>query len=281
MNPQWGRTDAAGAWPNPKPIWTMATVMIAVVSALAIGVVRYATVWTPLQRLYLGPYLRSAILANIGVAGRADYRLLQVVDRTGSRLALEDEVMSVRTASGEVSWALTEPAVRAGDLRLVWHDARHVHRQFHAFLRRWIYRNQGLVDLVTPAIEGALGVLLVGLIIALPQDAARRRARREGRRLKGPELVTVAQLNDRTRGDGIGFFQVPSLGDRLLRRRPSVRIPRGLESSHFLILGDSGTGKSVLIRQLLQQLEARGDTAIVYDPATEYTPSSTRPPAAI
>jgi type IV secretory pathway TraG/TraD family ATPase VirD4 len=51
-----------------------------------------------------------------------------------------------------------------------------------------------------------------------------------------------------------------------------VRVPRALESSHFLIMGDSGTGKSALIRQLLLQIEARGDTAIVYDPALEYTP---------
>jgi hypothetical protein len=36
-------------------------------------------------------------------------------------------------------------------------------------------------------------------------------------------------------------------------------------------MGDSGTGKSALVRQLLQQLDARGETAIVYDPALEYT----------
>jgi type IV secretory pathway TraG/TraD family ATPase VirD4 len=37
-------------------------------------------------------------------------------------------------------------------------------------------------------------------------------------------------------------------------------------------MGDSGTGKSALIRQLLGHLEHRGDTAIIYDPALEYTP---------
>ena len=37
-------------------------------------------------------------------------------------------------------------------------------------------------------------------------------------------------------------------------------------------MGDSGTGKSALIRQMLTQIEARGETAIVYDPALEYTP---------
>jgi type IV secretory pathway TraG/TraD family ATPase VirD4 len=42
-------------------------------------------------------------------------------------------------------------------------------------------------------------------------------------------------------------------------------------------MGDSGTGKSALIRQILCQLEDRGDTAIVYDPALEYTPQFFRP----
>lgn len=41
---------------------------------------------------------------------------------------------------------------------------------------------------------------------------------------------------------------------------------------HFLVMGDSGTGKSAAIRQLLMQIWERGETAIVYDPAMEYLP---------
>ena len=39
-------------------------------------------------------------------------------------------------------------------------------------------------------------------------------------------------------------------------------------------MGDSGKGKSALIRQILLQIEERGETAIVYDPATpaDYVP---------
>src|SRR5437879_11553860 len=39
-------------------------------------------------------------------------------------------------------------------------------------------------------------------------------------------------------------------------------------------MGDSGKGKSALIRQILLQIEQRGETAIVYDPATpaDYVP---------
>ena len=37
-------------------------------------------------------------------------------------------------------------------------------------------------------------------------------------------------------------------------------------------MGDTGTGKSTLIRRILLQIEERGETAIVYDPALDYTP---------
>jgi len=42
-------------------------------------------------------------------------------------------------------------------------------------------------------------------------------------------------------------------------------------------MGDSGTGKSTLQRQLLMQIMERGETAIVYDPALEYVPQFYRP----
>src|SRR5256712_1899142 len=123
-----------------------------------------------------------------------------------------------------------------------------------------------------PPLWGSLAVFGVGLFVAIPEDIARARARRHGRRLKGPELVTAATLNRRTRADGIGFVQTSNVVARLSGRRSWVRVPRAIESSHFLIMGDSGTGKSALIRQILCQLEDRGETAIVYDPALEYTP---------
>jgi type IV secretory pathway TraG/TraD family ATPase VirD4 len=53
---------------------------------------------------------------------------------------------------------------------------------------------------------------------------------------------------------------------------PSFRVPRNLEASHLLLMGDTGSGKSSAIRQILRQIADRGETAIVYDPALEFTP---------
>ena len=90
-----------------------------------------------------------------------------------------------------------------------------------------------------------------------------------GRRLKGPQMVTVKEFNRWSRADGIGFVTT--------ERKQMLSIPRAFESSHLMIMGDSGTGKSALLRQVLMQIAERGETAIVYDPALEYTPQFYQP----
>jgi type IV secretory pathway TraG/TraD family ATPase VirD4 len=124
------------------------------------------------------------------------------------------------------------------------------------------------------------GVLVVGLALALPRDRQRRRMRKYGRRTKGPELATAAQFNRANPSNGIGFLtkERRTLIEFLLQREGKmVRVPRERESSHFLMIGDTGAGKSSLIRQILMQVEERGETAIVYDPALEYTPQFYEP----
>jgi hypothetical protein len=268
---EWGRADAAGTWPRPKPVWTITLLLVAIVSGAATGAYRYATIWTPLQRLYLSSYLRSKCATALALkTGR--YQLLTVIDRKGSRLALDEEVQPFTDATNEVAFALSELGRQAGGRQVVWQDRSYDHAKVHGVLREWIYRDQSLLDLARPALFGGLAVFGVGLLIAVPKDVARARTRRHGRRLKGPELVTAAGFNRRTRADGIGFLQASGWVARLCGRRRWVRVPRPMESSHLLIMGDSGTGKSAMVRQILRQLKERGDTAIVYDPALEYTP---------
>src|SRR5579864_6373639 len=141
MRQQWGRTDAAGVWPHPKPAWTIAVLLIALVSAGAVGAYRYDTIWTPLQRAYSGPYLRSALMDRLAFTTSGRYRLLEVVDRNGIRLALDDEVVPVMSSTGETTFMLTDLAMKMGDARLVWDDARYHHATLHRLLARWIYRD--------------------------------------------------------------------------------------------------------------------------------------------
>ena len=269
MTHRWGRIDAAGIWPNRKPVWTLAILLIAIATGLGVGVYRYQTTWTPLQRVYLPAYLRSALATIIAAHGR--YELLEVLDHSNpaGRLVLDEEVTPF-TENGVRMFALSDAGRAVGDQRLVWEQVSYDHAALHRLLEQWIYLDQTLTDLAAPAAWTALAVFGVGLLVAVPQDAVRRRSQRLGRRLKGPELVSVGTFNHRTRGKGVAVFQRPSVAAQLVGHRPTVRLPRGLESSHFLLIGDTGTGKSTMIRQLLQQIQQRGDAAIIYDPAREF-----------
>ncbi len=271
MSYEWGRAAEAGKWQRAVPVWFMSVILLALASGVGVWWVRQTFVWTPLQQFYLSAYTRSAIASSLAIqTGR--YRLLLMDNRRGSRLAIDEEVVPISSPTGNTTFALSQLAQQAGSGHLVWRDLVVNHARLHADLQVWIYRNQTLTKLARPSLITVFVVLIAGLLVTIPKDVQWSRSRRHGRRLKGPELVSVRQFNRRMRADGIGFVQIPRLPAKLLGVQPALAIPRTIESSHLLVMGDSGTGKSALIRQLLRQLEDRGDTAIVYDPALEYTP---------
>jgi hypothetical protein len=254
---EWGRRDSAGVWPPRTGAWTVSALLVSLLAGSAVLVTQYEIRWTPLQRAYFASYVRTALMDRVGLTRVGRYRVLYVVSERTRQLALPPDIPPTRhDRSRPIGERLR------GTSALVWSEERHTHAAFHAFLKQGIYAGQSVTALMTPAAWSSMGLAVPGLLIAVPLDVALARRRRHGRRLKGPELVSVPRFTRRTRATGIGFVQ---------RSGRWLRIPRALESSHFLIVGDSGTGKSALIRQLLQQLEARGETAIVYDPALEYT----------
>ncbi len=266
MKQKWGRERYAGVWPSRKPWWTIAAVLVSVLTGCLFDHWAYGRNWTALQRYYAPTYAETGDVQT--ARSVRTYDVLVVVTRTGSRLAQDADVME----NGALSFGLTSEAVRQGELRLEWRRKEYENATLHALLRNWIYHDQSLDAFVTSAWWVGLGVFTVALWIAVPKDLARARERRTGRRLKGPELVSAARFNRRNRADGAGFLQQQRVVEKLIGKRHWVRLPRTVESSHVLIMGDTGTGKSALIRQLLLEIESRGETAIVYDPALEYTP---------
>ena len=156
MSEAWGRTYDAGTWPHPKPVWTLAVLLVAITTSAMIAVYRYHAAWTPLQRIYAATYLRCRIMAALGFTTTGRYRLLEVEGLAGTRLVLEEEVLPAPAGRGESSFALTAAAVRVGGRRLVWREASYPHAALHAFLGRWIYRNRTLAALLRPAFWGGL-----------------------------------------------------------------------------------------------------------------------------
>ena len=91
-------------------------------------------------------------------------------------------------------------------------------------------------------------------------------------RVRGAELVTAAQLRRRVR----------PLRRRLLERLPGrervhpyriagIPFPPRSETQHTIISGTTGSGKTVLISDLVAQIRARGERCVLYDKMGSYT----------
>ena len=271
MNSVWGRKESRG-WPSSAPVHTITALMIALATAIVAGYCRYYFVWTPLERHYLREYFLTGLMPRLG-AKTDRYDVLTVMIGKNYRLAIDEDVAPFRMLSGATTFTLSKDAARRGGLRLTWLRKQYNNVELHALLGTWIYHGQTLADLAARSLWIGLGVFLVGLPFAAPKDTARLRELRYGRLLKGPELVTGGTFNSRNRSRGIGFSnfeRTPT--EKIFGWNRRVRVPQARESSHFLIMGDTGAGKSALIREMLLQIQDRGETAIVYDPEREYTP---------
>jgi len=148
--------------------------------------------------------------------------------------------------------------------RSIFREVQHPYQNngLHAWLGHWIYADTSLPGLFATSFYCGLLALGLQLPFSIRKDIKRRKELRYGRRLKGPILVTARQFTKAVAGDGIGITTNDD-------KRP-LRIPRNAENKHFLLVGDTGSGKSSIIRQMLYQVAARGESAIVYDPACEF-----------
>ena len=76
--------------------------------------------------------------------------------------------------------------------------------------------------------------------------------RSEGKHLRGLTLIPSRRLARELRRSGLR-------SDRAGVELAQVRIARSIECEHFLITGATGAGKSMAIRSLLRQIQARGE----------------------
>jgi hypothetical protein len=238
-----GRGKSAG----PSKNWVLSTLVALVLAFVAwIGIFTYQSVevWTPLQQWYWVQYSISKGFPNPS----GTYQVLSKLDRQGQHsMATDADVMP---APLEVwpSFALTAKARQAGAVALKVDTVHYTNAQMNRMLAELIYAGQSPGDLIWPAWAGALGIFVLGLVLPIPRNRRRRQIEEEGCRLKGPEMVTVEEFNRRSGGDGISFLTTEG--------RESLSIPRSLESSHMMMMGDTGAGKSVL-QQFFNA--ARGD----------------------
>lgn len=235
----------------------------------------------PLQRYYLTSYAESATIFRQSSPTTPIVWLYKVAPNRRRSLLTERDVQS--SNSGTLGIRLSPMALRDGWTGIeAGAKERMKSAELHALLRANIYNDHSFEWVIgEPLLLGFLivaGLLAVVIAIRRRSNASRRREERHGRRTKGPELVSAAGWNARFRPDGIRLQLYPAttlrkIEDRMLGRKPpSIGIRRKLESSHILIMGDSGSGKTSAMRQILRQIASRQAAAVVYDPALEFTP---------
>ncbi len=263
-------------WPSEKPAWTISALFFAVALVCLAAYVEYQQ-FSPLERWWFPAYLKTHLLLGVG-SQFGNYRLLEAVGRNRKVIVVldsEDVTPGEAQVQGcTIPFLLSEAGARKGLVRLTLSPrGSYDNNRLREYLTHRTYHDETLRDLALKPAWWGLGALLVGLLVGIPKDVERARIRRHGQRVKGPEIVTVREFNRRNRSSGIGFLtEERTWLEKLLRRGGHVlRIPRQRESEHWLMMGDSGGGKSSLMRQILIQVEERGETAIVYDPAREYT----------
>ncbi len=118
----------------------------------------------------------------------------------------------------------------------------------------------------------ALGAKLSAGAIAVLLALFWLRGRQLGhnRRIRGVELATVGELKRRIRPLHRHVF------DRVASRSPPYRIagapfPERAETQHTIVSGTTGSGKTVLISDLVGQIRERGERCVVYDKMGSYT----------
>ncbi len=235
---------------------------------------------TPLQNFYLNAYTASSFSKS---QPRATTQIRWVMKTAPGRKPLP-MIPTEATKGGtpKLPVALSAQARAAGWRGVALSAPERVNSaQLAPLLESGIYDDVSLARLIfLPAIVGLSGLMV---LIFLPRKVGpawgsesskrwedRAYEARHGRRTRGPQLsLPVRQWLGKDAGIRLKLAGEGVLG-KVLPTGGSYQVPRKLESSHILLMGDTGSGKSSAIRQILRQVQKRGESAIVYDPAMDF-----------
>ncbi|MCL2661618.1 MAG: type IV secretion system DNA-binding domain-containing protein [Acidobacteriaceae bacterium] len=247
---EWGRRERI-YFPPRAPIYKLTAFLMTATLAVVFFFVQINMLMTVMQRSYLTDYILSCIGASLKMHG--DYRLIYIAGgKNKPRLALPSDLVNQTTELATLAQAKGFTTVLRGP------SIRYEDGSLHRWMGTLYFDDAGIFGLFRFAMIATL-VTLVGLLVwAIPADIKREKLLKYGRLLSGPEELTPRQFNRKVKGEGLGF--------KTTEMKELLRIPQEKEAHHIQIAGDTGTGKSTLIVQVLGQIRGRGDCAIVYDP---------------
>ncbi|WP_087863448.1 type IV secretion system DNA-binding domain-containing protein [Comamonas thiooxydans] len=101
-------------------------------------------------------------------------------------------------------------------------------------------------------------LVLIGFTAGPAMNQIANRIRPKEKVRRGTRVADVAMVNKMA-----GKLDAEDFQDSF--ELAGIKIPRSAEPYHFFVVGSTGTGKSVAITNLLDELEQRGDIALVVD----------------
>jgi len=260
----WGRKETI-IWPPHKPIYTLGALFLGLIATGSFVYLRFIFVLSPLQQFYLPAYIKT--VATASVPFHMKYQMLLTSDAKRKAWfagAADVETGSTPQPGGKpIPLQLSDSARQRGMVSLFRSvPLTLAGTTVQRYLRQQVYDGQTLSEIF--GLQLVLGGIffLLQLPWSVPKDIRRWKEMKYGRRLKGPILVTPKQFNKAIKGAGIGI-KVDQCKDLL-------RVPERGEDQHFEIIGDTGSGKTTIIVQMLRQVQTRGHSAIIYDPACEF-----------
>jgi Type IV secretion-system coupling protein DNA-binding domain len=260
----WGRKETI-VWPPHKPIYTLGALFLGLIATGFFLYFRFIFALSPLQQFYLPTYIKSAATASLPF--HMKYRMLLMSDAKRHVWYAGDvdvEPGSAAEPTGKPIPLQLSDSARHRGMVLLYRSAPLAlsGAGVRQYLRQQIYNGQTLSGMFGLQLGFGALFFLLQLPWSIPRDIRRWKEMKYGRRLKGPVLVTPKQFNRAVQGTGIGI--------KVDKSRRLLRVPERAEDQHFEIIGDTGSGKTTIIIQMLRQIQARGHSAIIHDPACEF-----------
>jgi hypothetical protein len=261
---KWGRRETF-IFPPHQPVYTIGLVFCFLFVTLVVLVNGVGMGLSPLAKVYLPLYLKTGFIGSMVPNKEIEARLICMSGGHPS-LALPGDVVGGSTVQDDgttLGLDLAQSARKRGFLAVGrGPEGRFIVGPLHTYLRYAVYKERGIRALYEPPMLACLILFMLILPIAIFFDIKRTKRMKYGRLLKGPIMCDPRKFNKATHGGGIGF--TTDSGD-------VIRIPKRAEAHHFLIMADTGAGKTALMFHMLLQIQERDEAAIIYDPACEFT----------
>ena len=228
-----------------------------IVFLIAVGPVLFSvplTIWysftmPPLERYYYDAYFNSTGLKNSLSAATDVQWIFKTAPGRTEELAGPADIVSGSSADQErlaVPMKLSSAARDAAWKSLVQGPKERVNAaELQRYLQAEFYGGEGFWRLLLQPVLWGVAFILALLALRIWFQGQSKQEERHGRRTKGPELLSALRWNRKTKANGIQLhlrWDNPWL-DRFSKllpgwASPSFRVPRNLEASHILLMGD-------------------------------------------